>query len=219
VREALPALRESGIPATFFLSGRALHGLGPYWFQCLEQLLIANGKARTAELLGVAHVSFASFLLRCEQSSEIQQRIEVLTRQSRQATPPDVLQPDGIRALGAAGMAIGFHTIDHRIVRDLNDRALDDAVSRGRDELAAASGVPVKYFAYPHGKADLRSAAAVRQAGFDAAFTGVPRPVRHTDDPYRLGRWEPGPLTVDDLVVKLAVRFHRAASQGGRIWW
>ena len=34
------------------------------------------------------------------------------------------------------------------------------------------------------------------------------------DDRYRLGRWEPGPLGVDDLLVKLALRLHRAARPG-----
>jgi hypothetical protein len=29
---------------------------------------------------------------------------------------------------------------------------------------------------------------------------------------YRLGRWEPGPLGVDDLLLTMTVRFHRAAS-------
>src|SRR5262245_28797218 len=43
VQYALPVLRELGVPATFFLSGRALHGLGPYWFQSLEALFVARG--------------------------------------------------------------------------------------------------------------------------------------------------------------------------------
>jgi hypothetical protein len=82
---------------------------------------------------------------------------------------------------------------------------------RGREDLAAAAGAPVNYFAYPHGKADTRSATAVRRAGFNAAFTGLPQPVRDGDDCHRLGRWEPGPLGVDDLIVNIAVRLHRAA--------
>ena len=69
----------------------------------------------------------------------------------------------------------------------------------------------MRYFAYPHGKADARSAAAVRAAGFDAAFTGRAQPLRRDDDRYRLGRWEPGALGVDDLLVNLAVRLHRVA--------
>ena len=47
VGQALPALREFGVPAAFFLSGRALHGRGAYWFQHLEALLVAHGRADT----------------------------------------------------------------------------------------------------------------------------------------------------------------------------
>ena len=99
-------------------------------------------------------------------------------------------------------MTIGFHTVEHDPLPDLDDPALEDAVSRGREDLAAAAGAAVRYFAYPHGKADARSAMAVRRAGFDAAFTGAAQPLRHGDDAYRLGRWEPGPLGVDDLLVE-----------------
>jgi hypothetical protein len=67
----------------------------------------------------------------------------------------------------------------------------------------------VRFFAYPHGKADLRSAGAVRDGGFDAAFTGRPGATSRGNDRYVIGRWEPGPLRVDDLVVKLAIYLHR----------
>jgi hypothetical protein len=68
----------------------------------------------------------------------------------------------------------------------------------------------VRHFAYPYGKTDDRSTAVVRRAGFQSAFTGQPRPIRSGDDRFRLGRWEPGPLGVDEFLVKLAVRLHRA---------
>jgi hypothetical protein len=41
-------------------------------------------------------------------------------------------------------------------------------------------------------------------------LTGRCQPVRRVDDRYRPGRREPGPLAVDDLLVKLAVRLHAA---------
>jgi hypothetical protein len=31
-----------------------------------------------------------------------------------------------------------------------------------------------------------------------------------SDDRFLLGRWEPGPLEVDDFLVKVAVRLHRS---------
>ena len=59
-------LIERHIPATFFLSGRSLHGLGPYWFESLERLLAERGLHDTRRLLVAAVVVFA-LLLRSEQ--------------------------------------------------------------------------------------------------------------------------------------------------------
>ena len=211
VDHALSVLCGFGVPATFFLSGRALHGLGAYWFQHLEALLVAYGEQRTGALLRVSEVTRSRLILACERDAELRRRvIEVAAGLS---TSP-VLQPAAIAALATAGMEVGFHTVAHGILPDLDDAALEDAVSRGRAELAAAAGVPVRYFAYPHGKADARSAAAVRRGGFEAAFTGQPRPVRNGDNRYHVGRWEPGPLAVDDLLVNIAVRLHRAGVPG-----
>jgi peptidoglycan/xylan/chitin deacetylase (PgdA/CDA1 family) len=208
VEQALPVLRELDVPAAFFLSGRALHELGAYWFQHLEALLIAFGERRAAAHLGVTDEGVEGLVRTCEGDAQLRRRV---IERSRDLTTPRILDREAIAALASAGMTIGFHTVDHDVLPELADPALEHAVSHGREHLAAAAGSPVRYFAYPHGKADTRSAAAVCRAGLEAAFTGLPRPVRRGDDPYRLGRWEPGPLGVDELLVKLAVRLHRAA--------
>jgi peptidoglycan/xylan/chitin deacetylase (PgdA/CDA1 family) len=209
VEHALPVLRELGVPAAFFLSGRALHGLGAYWFQQLEALLIVYGERRAAALLHLPERRARELVLACEGDADLRRRVSDV---AAGLAVPGILERDAIAALAAAGMTIGFHTVEHDILPGLTGAALDDAVSRGREDLAAAAGAAVHYFAYPHGKADTRSAAAVRRAGFNAAFTGLPQPVRNGDDHHRLGRWEPGPLSVDDLLVEIAVRLHRVGS-------
>jgi len=205
---ALPVLREVGAPAAFFLSGRVLHRLGPYWFQQLEAVLIAYGERRTAALLQVPEARAGSLAQICEGRVDLRHRVSKL---AADVPTPAILQRDAIAAFAAAGMTVGFHTVEHDVLPDLDDSALENAVSRGREDLAATAGAAVRYFAYPHGKADTRSSMAVRRAGFSAAFTGRPQPVRAGDDLNRLGRWEPGPLGVDDLLVSLAVRFHYAS--------
>ena len=208
VEAALPILRELGAPATFFLSGRALHGLGAYWFQHLEALLVAHGEHRAAAVLGLPGARGAELVLACEANADVRRRA---TEAAADLPAPDVLDRAGMASLGAAGMTIGFHTVQHDILPALTDAALQQAVSYGRDGLGEATGAAIRYFAYPHGKTDARSAAAVRAAGFEAAFTGRAQPLRRDDDRYRLGRWEPGALGVDDLLVNLAVRLHRVA--------
>jgi peptidoglycan/xylan/chitin deacetylase (PgdA/CDA1 family) len=205
---ALPALREVGVPAAFFLSGRVLQGLGSYWFQQLEALLIAYGERGTAALLRVPEARAGILAQTCEGRVDLRHRVSEL---AAGLSTPAVLQPDDIAAFAAAGMTVGFHTVEHDVLPDLDDPALEDAVSRGREDLAAAAGTTIRYFAYPHGKADRRSVTAVHRAGFSAAFTGLAQPLRRSDDVFRLGRWEPGPLGVDDLLVNMAVRFHRDA--------
>jgi peptidoglycan/xylan/chitin deacetylase (PgdA/CDA1 family) len=202
---ALPVLRELGVPAAFFLSGRALHGLGPYWFQQLEALLVAHGERRAAALLHLPGRRAGEMVLACEASADLRRRVSDL---SAGLPAPGILERDAITALAAGGMTIGFHTVEHDILPALHGRDLDNAVSRGREDLAIAAGTTVRYFAYPHGKADTRAAAAVSRAGFKAAFTGLPQPVRDGVDPHRLGRWEPGPLDIDELLVNTAMRLH-----------
>ena len=208
VQHALPILRELAIPATFFLSGRSLHGLGPYWFQWLETLLVNRGPRQTAALLKMSDADPHSLLLAAAASAELRHRV----CEAAAALPtPELLDREGIAALASAAMTVGFHTVDHDMLPALDDAGLQDAVSRGRGDLAAATRQPVRFFAYPFGQSDHRCAGAVRQAGFLAAFTGRPAPWQRAVHPYDVGRWEPGVIGVEDLVAKLAVRLHRAS--------
>jgi peptidoglycan/xylan/chitin deacetylase (PgdA/CDA1 family) len=207
VAHALPVLRELGVPATFFLSGRALHGLGPYWWEQLEALVAAEGLVEAGRALGVSGMTVQALALVCETNLATRRHLAEMAP----ATSDGSLDPAGIRALTDAGMTIGFHTLRHPLLPSLEDDPLRAALRDGHAELAAAVGQPVTLFAYPHGKADARVAAAARTAGYRAAWTGWPRPCRVGDDPFQLGRWEPGPLPVDAFVTSVAVRLHRAS--------
>jgi peptidoglycan/xylan/chitin deacetylase (PgdA/CDA1 family) len=213
VGEALPALRDAQVRATFFLSGRALSGAGPYWFQRLEALLIAHGASRTAEQLGLPSTQSTTSLalaVACERSAALRRRVVEL---SAYVPCPGVLERNGITALVAGGMGVGFHTVDHEILPDLEGSALERAVTHGRDELAGIVSGAIRHFAYPHGKVDVRSAEAVRRAGFEAAFTGRPEALSRRSDRHRIGRWEPGPMSVEDLLIELGIRLHVAAAR------
>jgi peptidoglycan/xylan/chitin deacetylase (PgdA/CDA1 family) len=206
--QTLPLLRKAGVKATFFLSGRALVGMGPYWFQNLDALIRRLGAAETRSLLGVDPSDRRPLSAVCQSTPALQQRIDDYA-----ATRPldTVLDRSGIDMLREAGMEIGFHTAAHAALTTLTDAGLTEALTHGRVELSAAVQRPIRYFAYPYGKADTRCAAAVRHSGFEAAFTGRPEPVRRGVDRFRIGRWDPGAASVDDLLVRLAVRFHRSA--------
>ena len=208
VEHALPILRSLGAPATFFLSGRALHGLGPYWFEVLEREIDARGPAAVARELSIDADSPEGIALACERDRSLQDRLE-----DRAGEPGPRLQRGDIEALAAAGMSIGFHTLTHRILPPLPPDELEADLVEGREDLEAVVGRRIRLFAYPHGKADPMTAAAVRRADYHAAFTGRPSPVVRGVDPYLLGRWEPGGLGVDDLLVGTAIRLTRGAAR------
>jgi len=213
--QALPMLGRVGVRATFFLSGRTLVGEGAYWFQRLEALVAAYGPSRLGAAFGVDDAEPGVLALVAERDPAARARVEAL---SAEVEDPPVLDRAGIGAVRDAGMPIGFHTVDHVPLPSLADADLERALVRGRRELDEAVGRPTTRFAYPHGAVDHRARAAVRRAGFTVAWTGAPTAVRSGDDAFALGRWEPGPLAVDDFLVKLAVRLHRRPSMapGGR---
>jgi peptidoglycan/xylan/chitin deacetylase (PgdA/CDA1 family) len=206
VEHALPILRSLGAPATFFLSGRTLHDLGPYWFEVLEREIDAQGLAAVAGELSIDADDPDGLALACERDRSLQGRLE-----DRAGEPGPRLEHGDIEVLAAAGMSIGFHTLRHRILPPLPPDELEADLVEGREDLEAVVGRRIQLFAYPHGKADPRTAAAVRRADYRAAFTGRPSPVVRGVDPYLLGRWEPGPLGVDDLLVGTAIRLTRGA--------
>jgi peptidoglycan/xylan/chitin deacetylase (PgdA/CDA1 family) len=195
-REVLPILRDLDLHGTFFLSGRALHGLGGYWFQRLEALIAERGLSATTELLELPGAVEPQLPLRCEGDPR---RLALIDRHAPAGEPP--LDGAGIRDLAAAGMTIGFHTLHHPVLPQLEYEALREALTEGRDRLAAVVGQPLRWFAYPHGKADGRTLTLTREAGYTAAWTTQPRLLRASDDPHQLGRWEPQPLATDDVLI------------------
>lgn len=204
--QVLPILRALGVTGTFFLSGRSLHRLGPYWFESLERLVAEQGLHDTRRLLGMDATAAADLAALCERNPRLQRLVTAAVDLA-----PCHLQPAQIAGLAEAGMAVGFHTLHHRRLVDLDGEGLRLALVDGREALEASIGRRVDLLAYPHGKADARVAAAARTAGYRMAWTGWPRPVRAGDDPFLLGRWEPGPLETDAFLAALAVRVNRAA--------
>lgn len=201
VRHALPVLHDLGIPATFFLSGRSLSGCRPYWWTLLEQSVAEAGLDATCRMLG-HHASTAKELARiCRSTGTV---AELATRE----TPP-VMEAADIRTLADAGMTIGFHTLRHASLPQLDDDALAVALTEGRGALESATGKRVELLAYPYGRADARVAHAARQADYRAAFITVERAITPRTDRFFLGRWQPGPERADEFLAEAALRLTR----------
>ncbi len=202
VRTVVPVLASAGTVGTFFLSGRSMRGLGPYWFERLDAMIATIGVEETARRLGADARDAAALALECEDDPGLQRRLEDLGGD----VVADHLGAEDVRAISEAGMTIGFHTVRHAALPTLGDDELREALSSGRTELEGAAGRALRHFAYPHGRVDARVASRVADAGFVAAWTGRPRAVDGRSDRLRLGRWEPGPVGVDDLLISLTKR-------------
>jgi len=207
---AVPVLAELGVPATFFLSGRSLHGSGAYWWETLEHRLAGDGLAATARHLELPATTPRDLARRCEADRGRQGRLVA-------SAPTEAgrhLGADDIAALTRAGMGVGFHTVDHPLLTSLDEAQRRHALTHGREALAAVAGQPLELFAYPHGKADRTTATQTRHAGFTAAWTGRSRAMCPGDDPWQLPRWEPGPVDPQTLLVKAAARLARGRRGG-----
>lgn len=201
VRYALPILRELDIPATFFLSGRSLHGLGPYWWTLLEQSVEEIGVEATARLLGLNGRSMKDLARQC--------RSLACVKDLSPTTKPPLMKADDIRTLADAGMTFGFHTLGHHPLPLLDENALATALVEGRKALSSVTGTSIEFLAYPYGQADARVAAAARRAGYSAAFVTGDRPIASGSDRLLLSRWQPGPLASDDMRDEVLVRLAR----------
>jgi peptidoglycan/xylan/chitin deacetylase (PgdA/CDA1 family) len=209
-RHVLPVLRQLNVPATFFLSGRSLHGLGAHWWETLEVRMRHDGPERVARALDVPHLEPQAIATACEEDPARQDLLE-----SDAADPVDQLRPNEIAALAAAGMTIGFHTVDHSVLPRLGSQNRHDALTHGRDRLQELTGQRLAFLAYPHGRADAVTAADARAAGYEAAWTGEGRAISGRSDRWRLGRWEAGPIDVGALRARALARLLRSAANDG----
>jgi peptidoglycan/xylan/chitin deacetylase (PgdA/CDA1 family) len=211
VLHALPALKASGLTATFFLAGR---GRGHYWWQDLQcavdkGLLGAEGlpnvpaaavrSAAAREPRAILDVAGAIVRLEPAQRREV---AATLREMVGDAHDDEALGPEGVMALSAAGCTIGFHTLAHEPLPALSDEELARALRDGREEL----GPGVNTIAYPHGKADQRTADAAQAAGYVCGFTSARGPVTTTTDAFLIPRTV-ADLSASELALRLARMF------------
>jgi peptidoglycan/xylan/chitin deacetylase (PgdA/CDA1 family)/GT2 family glycosyltransferase len=101
-----------------------------------------------------------------------------------------LLDEDGLRGVAACGVAIGSHGLTHRRLVGLTVPELQEETEGSAARLAAIGLPRPAAFSYPYGVANAESAAAVRDAGYAAAFTVDPGVVRRGADRYALPRVE-----------------------------
>lgn len=86
---------------------------------------------------------------------------------------PGYLTWDGVRALAAAGMEIGSHSVDHPRLADLPDERVRAELVDSKRKLEAELHAPVDLLAYPYNSVRRRIRDAAGQAGYRIAVSGV----------------------------------------------
>jgi peptidoglycan/xylan/chitin deacetylase (PgdA/CDA1 family) len=100
---------------------------------------------------------------------------------------------EDVRALQAAGVDLGGHTVGHAVLSNLPLAEARREVEGCRDQLAAHLGARPRHFAYPNGFHTPAIRETVRTAGFQGAVTIEDEENRHGGDPFALRRkvlWE-----------------------------
>jgi glycosyltransferase involved in cell wall biosynthesis/peptidoglycan/xylan/chitin deacetylase (PgdA/CDA1 family) len=101
-----------------------------------------------------------------------------------------LLDETGLRELATSGVEVGSHSRTHRPLTAVPAAELPGETSGAASDLEHIRLPRPRFFAYPHGEHDRRSEAAVREAGFLAAFGLRRARARSGDDRYALARVE-----------------------------
>lgn len=191
---AFPILRDTGVPATFFVATGHIDSGLPYAYDWLAHLVLTAG----ADRLRLPGLEFDAPLpaLPADRRAlvvELLDRLKYLDDAGQQAVitqlEQDCRRPrttghadcrpmtwDQLREMQAGGMEIGGHGVHHRMLAKLPGHALRAEVAECQARISAEMGQPAIAFSYPVGGPDAYDARvvdAVREQGFRIGFTYV----------------------------------------------
>jgi len=123
---------------------------------------------------------------RIEFMAELRSKIDVV---NCRASPGRAMTSEEVLTLAKDGLVtIGAHTVTHPILPALEPAECYREVKESKLACEALVGVPVQSFAYPYGKFDDKSRAAVEAAGFAFACSTQEKPAFATSDIFALPR-------------------------------
>jgi peptidoglycan/xylan/chitin deacetylase (PgdA/CDA1 family) len=210
--QAFPVLMECGVPATIFLTtghiGRGMHLL---WTERVARLI--NGMKRPVVRLDLGdeprlwwlrseaeREQTASAILKLLKRLPIglrEDKIAELVKQADREEPPtaaeryEFLTWDDARAMTAAGIEFGSHTVHHPVLSTLDARQRLEEVVSSKETIERELRQSCRVFSYPNGgvgdfgDTDRR---VLRQVGYAGAATQIPGFNDLATDPFALRR-------------------------------
>ena len=189
-RIAFPLLREAGLSAMFFVSTGHLDSGRPFGYDWLVHMLCTSDAERlVAPEIGIDQPLPGELAARRALGRVVLDRIKLLDAASQQALidrlQRDWRMPDAaghadcrplswaqVREMHAAGMEIGGHGVDHRMLAKMPVQAMREEIAVSYAALTRELGAPPLAMSYPVGGSDAFDdavAAAVRDTGFKLA--------------------------------------------------
>jgi peptidoglycan/xylan/chitin deacetylase (PgdA/CDA1 family) len=189
-RIVLPLLRKHGVPASFFPALGVVEEGKRFFYDDIQALLDAaegeaevelDGRPARLRLEGRESRDDAAIRLvlavRGRSGADRDGFVDALRRRlgaPEEAARPLYLGPEDVRALAAAGMEVGSHTLTHPNLAALRNGELEEEISGSKTRLERLADAPVRGFAYPFGKrshVSEEAARTVRLAGYRYALT------------------------------------------------
>jgi peptidoglycan/xylan/chitin deacetylase (PgdA/CDA1 family) len=207
-RIALPILRRLGLPATFFIATGFLDGGCMFNDVVIEAVRRASNPELELGDLGLGRYPLRSDderslaidgILRHLKYFEVERRrrtaAEIASRAGSRVPTDLMLTSEQVRALHAAGMEVGAHTVNHPILAEVPLGQARHEMEASRARLERITGSAVRLFAYPNGSPgrDYHAEHAVlaRELGFDAAVSAAWGAAQAGDDLYQIPRFTP----------------------------
>jgi len=205
---ALPILLRHGLAATFFVATGFLDGGCMFNDVVIEAVRRAGGADLDLNDLGLGRHPLGADEQRARVIDRILARLKYfelerrrrialeIARRAGGRAPSDLMMTsEQVRALHAAGMEIGAHTVMHPILAEIPLGRARHEMGASRARLEEITGAPVRLFAYPNGspRRDYHAehAALARELGFDAAVSAAWGAARAGDDLYQIPRFTP----------------------------
>jgi peptidoglycan/xylan/chitin deacetylase (PgdA/CDA1 family) len=196
--QALPILQRHGMRALFFITTGHLTQRRLFWWERIS-LLVRQSERPSAQLeypfaeeldvstpaskaLTVRRLNrlvkdhFALDLERFLHGVSEALGVSWTEAEDRDRSERALMTWDQVRALRAAGMGIGSHTRDHRVLQTLPADLLATELRDSRETLERELGEPVTTIAYPVGRSIAHLPAvrqAVADAGYEIGFTAI----------------------------------------------
>lgn len=158
IQHGLKVLRSVGAHSTVFVPSAAPSSGDPFWWD----------QAAGADALSDAERSQYFVEELGGDSAVIRAELDPVERPDAQCLPATW---DQLRASVSDLVALGAHSVSHRTLTHLDDRALAHELTECRRVIRAETDVDARWFAYPYGRWNPRVAAAVKQCGYAGAWT------------------------------------------------